>query len=242
MPPGRPGVPVVLAFTLHGAKRFQEWRNRCKKLGVTLYQRDDLIVAEQDSVIEEIADMLRRLTGLEYKRKKTVCVASAPRDGVRRVMGGFLSSLGLIPVHFDQRTSWTSGASPPAEQELKAIFRETQAFIVVLTPDWKVVPVDSSTQPGVQEPEVCFQPDSRVILAAGMAHVIDPQRVIAIRIGDIGHSNALYERSIRLDDTPETQNAVIARLKDVGCRVDGGAIGLKAGFGAALCEGRPEDG
>lgn len=229
------GVPVIIAFTIHGAKRLQEWRTRCKRLGVKLYQRDDLIVAEEDSVIDEIAAMLREFTDLENARKATACVASYTNDRVRRAMEGFLSSVGLNTVDFYQRTSWEIKGSAITVGGLREVFREIQVFIVVLTPELRVIPSDALVQPiGPETPEVRFEPDSRVILAAGMAYAIDPKRVIVVRVGDIRPSNVLYRASIPLDDTPQTQAAVIERLRDLGCRMQGGPIGAKAGFGRAL--------
>lgn len=231
------GVPVVLAFTLHGAKRFQELRFKCKTLGVKLYQRDDLIAAEEESVIDEIADMLRALSDSENRRKKTVCLAGASRDAVWQSMAGFLSALEITPIQFEERVPQIEGGSLPTVQEFKMILEEVQAFIVVLAPELRVLASTASAEHEASEQEVGYEPNPRVYLSAGMAHAIDSSRLIIVRIGNIRRSCILYPHSIKLDGTLRAQNAFIARLVNVGCRVGGSASGGGAAFAKGLAEG-----
>jgi CheY-like chemotaxis protein len=230
------GVPAVIGFTLLGTPRFQELRGRCRDLGAELYQQGDLIAAEEDSVVGEIARKL-----LKSSEPQDVAVICSTNAKVRRAILRFLRSLGLHPLEFDQAVGWAEGGPPPAQHVIAKLFREVQAVLVLFTPDMRVAP-SSGAAGHRRTPEQMFWPDSHVLIQAGMALFANPARTIFMRLGRVNHSCAYYTECLEIDDSADRQHALAQRLEQVGCRVRRvESLDVVPGFDAAVVAGQEED-
>ena len=167
---------VIVGFTRVKSQRFQEWRTRCRDITAGFYQRDDLIVAEEDSVAGEIASKIlnaspqsRAAPGIvvpeseRYSDPRSVAVICSPRGRVREVATEFLKSLGLRPLEFDRLIDLAKESNVSSPRFLKDLFKEVQVVLVLLTPDEHLSHVgrDVSGHP-TSEPR--FQPASRVLV------------------------------------------------------------------------------
>jgi hypothetical protein len=210
-------VPVVLGFTAQGSGLFREWRTRCREIGVILYQRDDLIVADEDAVTDEIARMLLDSANIEAVRS-VVAVACDMNSPSGSAMFAYLEALGLTPVAFDAILMWDADAGLPSQQALGELFRKVQAVVVLFSPSSEVQAQDQVSQSHSLGMMEC-DPESRVQVAAGMALGLNQARTILVRSGQVRESLALYAQCIELDGSERTQAELIRRLKAAGCQV-----------------------
>ena len=208
-------VPVVVGFTRAGPPRFQEWRTVCRQLGVTLYQRDDLIVAARDSIAEELANKLREPTGT-VKSRTAVAVACAGEGAAKSAIFELLKSFELDPVGFE-RAEWGSDTLSN-RQAMERVFSEAQAVIVMLTPELEVVG-SSASSAAKQAVQSEFVPESWVLIAAAMAWMTDPSRTVLVRQGKIRPIRPLDDECLDLDESAAKQEALMRRLDAAGCRV-----------------------
>lgn len=208
-------VPVVLGFTAQGSELFREWRTRCREIGVSLYQWHDLIAADEDSITDDIAQMLLESVNSEAIRS-TVAVACDMNTPAGPAMFSFLEALGLTPILFDHITKWDSNAGLPDRQMLEELFRKVQAVVVLFSPrnsaQRQVSPTDSSKRVRDSDPE------SRVQIASGMALALHQTRTILVRLKGIRRSFSLYNYCIELDGTQAVQAELVRRLEATGCR------------------------
>jgi hypothetical protein len=194
---------------------FREWRTRCREIGVNLYQWHDLIAADEDSITDDIAQMLLESVNSEAIRS-TVAVACDMNTPAGPAMFSFLEALGLTPILFDHITNWDSNAGLPDRQMLEELFRKVQAVVVLFSPrnsaQRQVGPTGSSKRVRDSDPE------SRVQIASGMALALHQTRTILVRLKGIRRSFSLYNHCIELDGTHAAQAELVRRLEATGCR------------------------
>jgi hypothetical protein len=210
------GVPVVFGFTRQGAELFREWHRRCLEIGVTLYQWEVLVSADEDSVTGEIARALRDSVASEARRN-IVAVACDMSDAEGPAMLSFLRTLGLTPVLFDEITGWDVATGLPDEQKLAGLFRNVQTVVVLFSPRHRGQRRGGS--PGADKLVRDSEPDSYVQVAAGMALSLNWSRTVLVRLKGVARSFALYRTCVELDGTESAQDELARRLKAAGCPV-----------------------
>lgn len=113
---------------------------------------------------------------------------------------------------------------------LDALFRDSQAIVVILSPDEYVelrqdlLGADSNRDQG-------WQPRPNVFIEAGMALAKDEAHTILVQIGPIRPASDLLGRNlINLDNSPAQRHTLAQRLLTAGCSaVTTGTDWLRAG-------------
>jgi CheY-like chemotaxis protein len=239
------GVPVVVGFTQVRPPRFQELRAEARRFKADdFYQRDDLTVAEQDSEIRSIVELLRAKLGLRTEEetnveaavdRRRVAVVYGANDDVRVAMFSFLRAIDLAPVEFETAIEWTGEGSPTLPDILDRLFDRTQAVVVLLSPDEQVRLHESIALRRGGVDEVGYQARPNVYFEAGMAFSHKPSRTILVELGKVRPASDLARHSVRLDDSPEQREALVNRLENAGCAVKRGKDMYSAGqFVAAV--------
>ena len=148
-----------------------------------------------------------------------VFVVHGRNDSVNRSVFAFLRSLGLKPYEWEELVRLV-GAAPYIGDIIAAGMKQSQATVVILTPDEAVslrpeLKVADEESAGVQ-----YQPRPNVFFEAGMALAIDEKRTVILEIGLQRTFSDIFGRHlIRLDNTSEKRNAFLGRLRTAGCPV-----------------------
>ena len=133
----------------------------------------------------------------------------------------FLTSLGLHIVDFEFDAIAATGSGAPYTGDiLTAAFHLARAVIVFLTPDEKVQlrPVHAASPSELREE---YQARPNVYFEAGMAFLSHPQRTVIVELGNTRpFSDIIGRHTIRLDDSWETREKLISRLRVAGCEVE----------------------
>lgn len=233
------GVPVVVGFTQVRPPRFQELRAEARRFKADdFYQRDDLTVAEQDSEIRSIVELLGAKLGLRTQEeapveaavdRRRVAVVYGANDDARVAMFSFLRSIDLAPTEFETAVEWTGEASPTLPDILDRLFERTQAVVVLLTPDEHVRLHDSIAHKRGGSADEGLQARPNVYFEAGMAFSHKPSRTILVELGKVRPASDLARHSVRLDDSAEQREALANRLENAGCAVKRGKDMYTAG-------------
>lgn len=154
---------------------------------------------------------------------KNVFVIHGRNSQIRKSMFAFLRSLGLQPIEWEVARQATNQASPYIGDILNAGFSMAQAFIVLFTGDdeGKLLEQFQSNDEAEYERNYTPQPRMNVILEAGMALALHPERTIIIEVGKIRPMSDLSGRHIlRLKNDARSRQILVQRLKDAGCTFD----------------------
>jgi predicted nucleotide-binding protein len=134
----------------------------------------------------------------------------------------------------------TGKASPYIGEVLETGFSIVQAVVVLMTPDDEArlrEPYRGPLEPA-DETELTPQPRPNVLLEAGMALGLFPERTVIVELGRLRQvSDLLGRHTIRMDDSPEKRQELAQRLETAGCAVNqSGTDWYKAGQFVAAVE------
>lgn len=154
---------------------------------------------------------------------RTVFVIQDRDEEARKALYGFLRALDLRPVEWEENVHKTGSAAPFLGDVLARAFEDTQAAIVLLTPD-DVASLHPNLH-GANEPDYetrpTGQPRANVLFEAGMALALHPQRTIIIEIGQLRPFSDIGGRNvIRFDGSVEKLKKIAQRLKNAGCTIN----------------------
>ena len=154
---------------------------------------------------------------------RAVAVAYGRDGGVRDAMFEFLRALGLDPLEWEELVATTGTATPYSGEAVEQGFRQTQAVVVVFSPDDEArlhSDLHSSQGEPEHERELTGQPRANVILEAGLALGTHPDRTIVVEVGDLRPISNLGGRNVvRFDGTTGPLNTLAGRLERAGCPV-----------------------
>lgn len=134
----------------------------------------------------------------------------------------FLRSVNLTPIEWTQAVELTGHGSPYVGQILDAAFDHAQAIVVLLTPD-EVAYLQPRFSSGESDPEVqpAAQARPNVLFEAGMALGRNAERTVMVEIGQVRpFSDVAGRHIVRLNNTSQSRQAFVQRLKTAGCDVD----------------------
>lgn len=142
---------------------------------------------------------------------------------IRNAMFSFLRSLDLKPIEWEEARKATGKPSPYIGEILRAGFSMAQAFIVLFTGDdeARLIKDFQSENDAEHEKNMTPQPRMNVILEAGMALALYPERTIIVELGRIrpmSDLSGLY--SVRLDNDAPSRQILVGRLQDAGCEFE----------------------
>ena len=149
--------------------------------------------------------------------ENTVMVVYGQDEDSKRDLFNLLRSVDIKPIEWNSAIAKTGRSSPYVGEILNAAFSMAQAFLVFMTPDEEAVlrpGLRKKTADGTTE----FQPSPNVLLEAGMALATDEKRTILVSVGPIRSISDLEGRHVvRLDNSADRRNDLIARLRIAGC-------------------------
>ncbi len=157
-------------------------------------------------------------SGAHFSKRNILVVYGRDRF-LRQDLFSFLRALGLNPLEFEEMAHQTGSTSPFTLEVLETAFRNVQACVVLLSPDEVVSLRPDLLEPGDRnEPE--SQPRGNVLIEAGMAMALQPQRTILVRVGKVrSFSDFDGKQYVNLTGSPESRNKLRAKLLLAECDV-----------------------
>ncbi|GAA3934315.1 CATRA conflict system CASPASE/TPR repeat-associated protein [Actinoplanes auranticolor] len=154
---------------------------------------------------------------------RDVFVIHGRDDEARRALWTFLQAIDLHPLDWEEVVQRTGTPTPSIGQILRKAFEHNQAAIVLLTPD-----DGASLHPSLRghdepayETEVTGQARPNVLLEAGMALGLQPERTVIVEIGKLRPvSDMAGLNVVRFNGTVESLNKIAVRLAGAGCSVN----------------------
>ncbi|WP_441957541.1 TIR domain-containing protein [Mycolicibacterium houstonense] len=134
----------------------------------------------------------------------------------------FLRAINLKPMEWSAAIAATGSGSPYIGTALDAAFSRVKAVVVFMTPD-DIAQLRDEYASGPDDPELIPTPQARpnVLLEAGMALGLHPDRTIIVELGKLrGLSDLAGRHTVRIDNSPERRGELANRLKNAGCAVD----------------------
>jgi predicted nucleotide-binding protein len=141
----------------------------------------------------------------------------------RRALRGFLHALDLRPLDWEEIVRRTGSGAPYNGEVLAKAFEQNQAAIVLCTPDDGALlhkDLRGEREPAY-EVQMTGQVRPNVLIEAGMALALQPDRTVIVQIGDLRPASDLTGRNtIAFDGSAESLHAIAQRLAAAGCSVD----------------------
>lgn len=170
---------------------------------------------------------------------RKVFVVHGRNNAAREALFTFLRAIGLHPLEWSEIVEATGKASPYIGEVLAKGFSIAQAVVVLMTPDDEArlrEPYRGPSEPP-HETDLTPQPRPNVLLEAGMALGLFPNRTVIVELGQLRPVSDIGGRHvIRMNDKPERRQDLAQRLETAGCAVNrSGTDWFSAGdFSAAL--------
>jgi predicted nucleotide-binding protein len=151
--------------------------------------------------------------------KRNVLVVYGRNQALRRDLFSFLRAINLNPLEFEEMARHTGSTSPFTLEVLETAFENVQACVVLLSPDESVTLRPELRGPGDStQPE--FQPRPNVLIEAGMAMALQPNRTILIRVGNVrSFSDFDGKQYVNLTGSAESRNKLLNKLHLAECDV-----------------------
>ncbi|MBL7258100.1 TIR domain-containing protein [Paractinoplanes lichenicola] len=154
---------------------------------------------------------------------RDVFVVHGRDDQARKALWAFLQALDLRPLDWEQVRSRTGKPTPYMGEILREGFATNQAAVVLMTPDDGAFlhPSLQGTDEPTYETEATGQPRPNVLIEAGMALALQPERTVIIEIGRLRPASDMAGlNTVHFNGTPESLNKIAGRLRSAGCAVD----------------------
>jgi len=166
-------------------------------------------------------------------KNRMVFVVYGRNSAAQDELFAFLRALHLKPLEWGHVRKLTGKPNPYVGEILAAGFKAAQAAVVLFTPDDEArlrVPYQTVND-GADETELTGQPRQNVLFEAGMAMGFYEDRTLLVEMGNLRQMSDIKGRHvIRLNDSAETRNEFVERLREVGCSPDTvGSHWLKVG-------------
>ena len=181
-------------------------------------------------------NMAKKQIDQEIDTRK-VFVVHGRNNAAREALFTFLRAIGLHPLDWSEIVRATGKASPYIGEVLEKGFSIAQAVVVLMTPDDEArlrEPYRGQSEPPY-ETDLTPQPRPNVLLEAGMALGLFPERTVIVEIGQLRPATDIGGRHvIRMNDSPERRHELAQRLETAGCQVNfSGTDWYKAGLFSA---------
>lgn len=154
---------------------------------------------------------------------RRIAVVHGRDTAAKDALFGFLRDLDLHPLEWTEVLRATGSAAPSLQTAVQKLFELAAAVVVLFTPDDEVrlhpdlVPADDHRGDGSA---VC-QARGNVLLEAGMALAVRPNRTVLVEIGVPRLPSDLEGlHCVRLDGTAQPLHDLAQRLESAGCSVN----------------------
>ena len=153
---------------------------------------------------------------------RAVLVAYGRDNQAKTALFAILSAIDLMPMEWEDMVALTGTGSPYPGDVLKRGFLEAMATVVLFTPDDEArLHVDlRNTADPIHETELTCQPRPNVLIEAGMALAMQPDRTIVAQVGEIRPATDLVGRHVIHLGRTGSLKALARRLKTAGCPID----------------------
>lgn len=134
----------------------------------------------------------------------------------------FLRAINLKPMEWSTAIAATGSGSPYIGDALETAFAKAKAVVVFMTPD-DIAELRPDYASGPHDPDLKPTPQARpnVLLEAGMALGLHPDRTIIVELGTLrGLSDLAGRHTVRIDNSPEKRGELANRLRNAECAVD----------------------
>lgn len=185
----------------------------------TLEEKSQLIAASNtSSLVLEVAQPRKAVVMSE---ENVVFVAYGRNEKIRVAMFEFLRSVGIKPYEWDKLVEMTGEGSPFVGNVVERGLQQAKAIVVLFTGDDLAQLRPELLRDGESEERPTPQPRPNVIFEAGLAFAINPQRTIVVQIGRMRQiSDILGRHIVYMDNSPDSRNRLLGRLRTAGCYVD----------------------
>lgn len=160
--------------------------------------------------------------GTKDKLKHRVFLIYGRNREARSRLTGLLQAFGLEVLDWETAISLTGVASPHAREVLEAAMRNVGAVVVLMSGDEEARLRQELCAEDERATEGLLGPQARpnVIFEAGLAFALFPSRTIVVQLGRLRPiSDLAGVQYVPLDDSPESQRALVNRLNTAGCRI-----------------------
>jgi predicted nucleotide-binding protein len=151
---------------------------------------------------------------------KKVFVVHGRNNAAREALFAFLRAIGLHPLEWSEIVKETGKASPYIGEVLETGFSIAQAVVVLMTPDDEAR-LREQYRGKVEPPyetDLTPQPRPNVLLEAGMALGLFPDRTVIVELGQLRPVSDIGGRHvIRMNDSAERRHELAQRLQTAGC-------------------------
>ncbi|MEV6635079.1 nucleotide-binding protein [Actinoplanes sp. NPDC051470] len=141
----------------------------------------------------------------------------------RRALWTFLRAIDLHPLDWEEIVRKTGCTVPYTGEVLREAFQQNQAAIVLMTPDDGAYLHPDLRGNGEPPYEVTTtgQPRPNVLLEAGMALALQPERTLIIEIGALRPASDIAGLNvIRFNGRVQSLHSIAKRLEAAGCAVN----------------------
>jgi predicted nucleotide-binding protein len=151
------------------------------------------------------------------RNAKRVMVVHGRNLAARSAMFTFLRSIGLEPIEWEEAIAQTGMGSPHNLEAVRAAMSIAQAVVVILTAEDQAGVLPSLAEEG-EDLTWKGQPRQNVILEAGLAMGLNPERTILVEIGPIRRATDFEGlNTVRLTNASPARAALRSRLRTAGC-------------------------
>ncbi|HTS64914.1 MAG TPA: nucleotide-binding protein [Candidatus Acidoferrales bacterium] len=137
----------------------------------------------------------------------------------KRQVEDLLWKLELKPIEWEAARSMTGKAMPSTLEIIQTGLKKAQAVVVLMTGDDQArLSDDFKEARDPSEHQLTAQPRQNVLIEAGMATALYPDRTLLIEFGPLRPiSDFAGLNVVRYDGTPKSKMTIAKRLKDAGC-------------------------
>jgi predicted nucleotide-binding protein len=154
---------------------------------------------------------------------KTVFVVHGRNSAARKAMFEFLRAIGLHPLEWEEIVDATGKASPYIGEVLEKGFQMAKAVVVLMTPDDEARLRKQFHVIGDPPHEVTLnaQPRPNVLIEAGMALSLHPDRTVIVELGHLRPaSDLLGLHVVRMSNSSQQRQVLARRLGTAGCEIN----------------------
>lgn len=159
---------------------------------------------------------------LKNTNKRDVFVVYGRNEHARRAMFSFLRAIGLNPIDWSLAVNNSEQSSPYNGEVVETNMAQAQAIVALLTSD-EVAYLRPVLCSDTDDPEGRPKGQARpnVIFEIGMALGSRHDQTIIVEIGHTQPFTDIHGRNvIRMTNDTDSRNALVERLRNVGCSVD----------------------
>ncbi|RJO61704.1 hypothetical protein C4544_02010 [candidate division WS5 bacterium] len=164
--------------------------------------------------------MLRKKT--TNAKGKCIFVVHGRNIKLRKAMFDFLKAIGLEPMDWDTLRKLTGQGAPTTLDVVRTGMSKAYAILVIWSPEERVhlLPSFWGTHTRNSDRKYYNQPRPNVILEAGMAISLKPDKVIFVHLGEVRDVSDLDGLNvIKWDNDLIDRNALMRSLESIGCNV-----------------------